>query len=337
MRLLVLGGTEFVGRAVVEAALGRGWEVTVLHRGRHRPPAGVRALHGDRTAPDGLAALAADTGTWDAVVDTWSAAPRAVREAARLLRGRAARYAYVSSRSVYAWPWPPGAGEDAPLVEGADAGTGATDYARDKRGGELSAVESFGAEGSLLVRAGLILGPHENVGRLPWWLTRMARGGPVLAPGPLDLPLQYVDARDLAGWLLGALVRELSGPYNLVSPPGHTTTGELLRACADVTGGHAELRWTDPEVILAAGIEPWTQLPVWVPPGGEMHDAVHRGDVSRAVATGLRCRPVGETVADTWDWLTRAGRAAPRRPDRTAPGLDPAVEAKVLAGTDGVS
>jgi nucleoside-diphosphate-sugar epimerase len=198
-------------------------------------------------------------------------------------------------------------------------------------------VESFGAEGSLLVRAGLILGPYENVGRLPWWLTRMARGGPVLAPGPRDLPLQYVDARDLADWLLGAVVRESSGPYNLVSPPGHTTMGELLRACADVTGGHAELRWTDPEVILAAGIEPWTQLPVWVPPGGEMHDAVHRADVSRAVATGLRCRPVGETVADTWGWLTRAGGAAPRRPDRTAPGLDPAVEAEVLAGTDGAS
>ncbi|MGW4567083.1 NAD-dependent epimerase/dehydratase family protein [Streptomyces sp. NPDC004561] len=336
MRLLVLGGTEFVGRAVVEAALGRGWEVTVLNRGRHQPPAGARALRGDRTAAGGLDALARDPGTWDAVVDTWSAAPRAVREAARLLRGRAGRYVYVSSRSVYAWPWPPGVGEDAPLVEGAAADAGPADYARDKRGGELAAVESFGAEGSLLVRAGLILGPYENVGRLPWWLTRIARGGPVLAPGPDGLPLQYVDARDLADWLLGAVERASSGPYNLVSPPGHTTMGELLRACADVTGGHAELRWTDPGAILAAGIEPWTELPVWVPPGGEMYDAVHRADVSRAVATGLRCRPVGETVADTWRWLTELGGAAPRRPDRPAPGLDPAVEARVLAGAGGV-
>ncbi|MFI1762916.1 SDR family oxidoreductase [Streptomyces sp. NPDC020800] len=338
MRLLVLGGTEFVGRAVVQAALGRGWEVTVFHRGRHRAPSGVRSLHGDRTAPDGLTALAADGGTWDAVVDTWSAEPRAVRDTARLLRGRAGRYVYVSSRSVYAWPWPSvgGAAEDGPLVEGAAADAGATEYAQDKRGGELAAVEAFGAEASVLVRAGLILGPYENVGRLPWWLTRIARGGPVLAPGPQDLPLQYIDARDLADWLLGAVERELSGPYDLVSPPGHTTMGELLRTCVQVTGADAELRWTAPEAILAAGIEPWTQLPVWVPPDGEMYGPAHRGDVSRALATGLVCRPAGETVADTWRWLTDIGGTVPLRPDRPAPGLDPEVEAKVLAGGGGV-
>ncbi len=186
MRLLVLGGTEFVGRAVVEAALGRGWEVTVLHRGRHAPPPGVRALHGDRTAPDGLAALA--DGTWDAVVDTWSAAPRAVRDSARLLRDRVDRYVYVSSCSVYAWAPPAGYGEDAPLVEGASADAGQLDYARDKRGAELAVLDAFGADRSVLVRAGLILGPYENIGRLPWWLNRVARGGPVLAPGPRDLP-----------------------------------------------------------------------------------------------------------------------------------------------------
>ncbi|MFJ3642032.1 SDR family oxidoreductase [Streptomyces sp. NPDC090108] len=333
MRLLVLGGTEFVGRSVVEAALGRGWEVTVFNRGRTGPPAGVRSLHGDRTAPDGLAALAADDGVWDAVVDTWSAAPRAVRETARLLRGRAGRYVYVSSRSVYAWPWPTagGAAEEGPLVEGADAGAEATDYERDKRGGELAAVESFGADGSLLVRAGMILGPYENVGRLPWWLTRIARGGPVLAPGPRDLALQYIDARDLAEWVLGAVERGLGGAYDLVGPSGHTTMGELLETCAEVTGSAAELRWTDPRVILDAGVEPWTQLPVWTPPDTELSRSAHGGDVSRALATGLVCRPVAETVADTWRWLTAIGGSAPRRPDRTPPGLDPEVEAKVLA------
>ncbi len=326
MRLLVLGGTEFVGRAVVEAALGRGWEVTVFHRGRHPAPDGVRSLHGDRTAPDGLAALAADRGAgWDAVVDTWSAAPRAVQETARLLRGRAGRYAYVSSRSVYVWPWPRGERRDAPLVEGAaDAGATnyATNYAADKRGGELAAVDAFGAADSLLVRAGLILGPYENVGRLPWWLTRIARGGPVLAPGPRDLPLQYVDVRDLAAWLLGALERGLSGPYDLVSPPGHTTMGELLQACLRVTGADAELRWTDPEPILQAGIEPWTQLPVWVPPGSEMYDAVHGADVSPAVATGAGVPAGGRdrrrhlAVADG----ARRQRAPAAGPDRRGPG-----------------
>ncbi|MEW1779584.1 SDR family oxidoreductase [Streptomyces sp. NPDC086777] len=326
MRLLVLGGTEFVGRAVVEAALGRGWEVTVFHRGSRRPPAGVRSLHGDRTAPDGLAALA-DGTEWDAVVDTWSAAPRAVRATARLLRGRAGRYTYVSSCSVYDWPPPAGYTEDTPLVTGAAADAEATGYARDKRGGELAAVESFGADGSVLVRAGLILGPHENVGRLPWWLSRMARGGPVLAPGPRDLPVQFVDARDLAEWALGAVEQGLSGPYNLVSPPGHATMGDLLEACRRSTGSEAELRWTDAETVLAAGIEPWTQLPVWVPADSESHGAVHGLDVSRAVATGLRCRPVAQTVADTWRWLRGLDGAAPVRPGI---GLDPAVEARVL-------
>ncbi|MGW0615153.1 NAD-dependent epimerase/dehydratase family protein [Streptomyces sp. NPDC002788] len=335
MRLLMLGGTQFVGRAVVEAALERSWEVTVFHRGRHEAPPGARSLLGDRTAPGGLAALAEDAGEWDVVVDTWSAAPRAVADAARLLRGRARRYVYVSSCSVYAWSPPAGYGEDAPVVEGASPDADATDYARDKRGGELAVLDAFGEDRSVLVRSGLILGPYENVGRLPWWLTRMARGGPVLAPGPRDLPLQYVDVRDLAEWTLGAVDQGLSGPYNLMSPQGHATMGTFLEACARVTGGAPELRWTEPEVILGAGIEPWVQLPVWVPPGSDLHDALHSADVSGALATGLRCRTVEETVADTWDWLRGIGGFAPQRTDRTRKGLDPAVEAKVLAaGTD---
>ncbi|WP_371671968.1 NAD-dependent epimerase/dehydratase family protein [Streptomyces sp. NBC_00289] len=329
MRLLVLGGSEFAGRAVVEAALGRGWDVTVLNRGRHAPAPGARSLTGDRTAPGGLDVLA--EGDWDAVVDTWSAAPRAVHEAARLLRGRARRYVYVSSCSVYSWAPPAGYAENAPVVEGADPDAGQTDYARDKRGGELAVADAFGAEASVLVRAGLILGPYENVGRLPWWLTRIARGGQVLAPGPRDLPLQYVDVRDLAEWILGAVERELSGPYNLMSPQGHATMGELLEACVRATGSDAVLRWTAPEIILDAGIQPWTELPVWVPPGTDMHDALHAADVSRAVATGLSCRPVEETVADTWDWLRSIGGTAPQRPDRPRKSLDPEVEAKVLA------
>ncbi|GDY66210.1 hypothetical protein SAV14893_056030 [Streptomyces avermitilis] len=128
----------------------------------------------------------------------------------------------------------------------------------------------------------------------------------------------------------GAAERGLNGAYNLISPQGHTTTGELLDACVRVTGGAAELRWTDPEVILDAGIEPWTQLPVWAPPKSEGHAALHSADVSRALRDGLRCRPVAETVADTWAWLQDIGGVAPGRPDRPPVGLDPEVEAKVL-------
>ncbi|MGW8574558.1 NAD-dependent epimerase/dehydratase family protein [Streptomyces niveus] len=338
MRLLILGGTEFVGRAVAEAALARDWQVTVFHRGHHEPPEGVRVLHGDRTAPDGLAALTGTAGLhtsdpgatrWDVVVDTWSGAPSAVLAAARLLAGRAERYAYVSSRSVYAYPTPAGLTEDGPLVDGASADAGQLDYARDKRGGELAAEAVFG-DRALLVRAGLILGPWENVGRLPWWLGRIARGGPVLAPGPHDNPLQYIDVRDLAEWTLDAAANGLGGAYNLVSPPGHSTMGELLEACVRATGARAELRWTDPDTILAAGVEPWTQLPIWLP-RGELHDMMHAGDVSKALAAGLRCRPVERTVSDTWAWLTSVGGEAPQRPDRPRLGLAPEAEAALLS------
>ncbi|MEW2412944.1 NAD-dependent epimerase/dehydratase family protein [Streptomyces sp. NPDC046866] len=324
-KLLMLGGTEFVGRALTEDALARGWDVTVFHRGHHAPPPGVRALHGDRTAPGGLAALAG--GSWDLVVDTWAHAPAAVRDAARLLSGRAGHYTYVSSRSVYAYPAPPGAAEDAALVEGSpDAGPVA--YAEDKRGGEIAAADAFG-ESALLVRAGLIVGPYENVGRLPWWLSRAARGGPMLAPGPRDLPLQYIDVRDLAHWTLDAAEAGLGGPYNAVCPLGHATTGSLLEACAAVTGGTAELRWLDPAAVEAAGLEPWIELPMWLPPG-ELYDFMMTADVSKAVAAGLTCRPVEETAADTWAWLRSLGGAAPHRPDRPMKGIDAEREAALL-------
>jgi 2'-hydroxyisoflavone reductase len=329
MKLLMLGGTEFVGRAVTVAALARGWEVTVLHRGLHAAPAGARTLTGDRTRGEaGLAALTDDA--WDMVVDTWSGAPSAVRDAARLLSDRAGHFTYVSSRSVHAYPSPAGLTEDGPLVDGASPDAGAdVPYALAKRGGELAALDAFG-DRALLARAGLILGPGENIGRLPWWLTRTARGGEVIAPGPPDAALQYIDARDLADWLLDAAAQGLSGPYNTVSHPGHTTMGELLDTCVRVTGSRARLRWTDPGVLLAAGVEPWTDLPVWLP-AGELYDTLHQGDVTKAHAAGLRCRPVDETVADTWAWLRELGGTAPHRPDRPAVGLDARTEAKLLA------
>ncbi|GGU92811.1 reductase [Streptomyces albospinus] len=326
MKLLMLGGTEFVGRAVTEAALARGWQVTVFHRGRHPAPDGAAVLHGDRMAPGGLAAL--DDGEWDAVVDTWSGAPSAVRDTARLLAGRVGRYAYVSTGSVYAYPPTQRLSERAPLVDGSPDATDADDYAAAKRGAEVAATDAFG-DRALLVRAGLILGPYENIGRLPWWLGRIARGGPVLAPGPRELPLQYIDARDLAEWTLDAVRDGRGGAYNLVSESGHTTMGELLESCVRVTGSAAELRWTAPEDVLAAGIEPWTELPVWLPPG-QLHDVMHGGDVAKALAAGLRCRPVAETVADTWEWLRSIGGVAPQRPDRPVLGLPAEKETVVL-------
>jgi nucleoside-diphosphate-sugar epimerase len=328
MRLLVLGGTHHVGRAVVETALGRGDEVTTLNRGLSRPAApGVEALLADRTDPGALRRAVADR-EWDAVIDTWSGPPRVVRDSARLLAGRAGHYGYVSSRSVYAWPIPAGADEHAPVVDGDPDDDGDEDYAAAKRGGELAALEAFG-DRALLARAGLVLGPYENVGRMPWWLRRIERGGPVLAP-ERDRPLQYVDARDLARWMLSAASRGIGGAFNTVSRPGHCTMGSLLETAVRVTGSDAELVWVSPSVIEEAGISPWIELPIWLPQDEE-YGGMHDADVSAAYAAGLTCRPMPETVADTWAWLQAEGDPAPR-PDRPALGLDAAKEKRVLEG-----
>jgi nucleoside-diphosphate-sugar epimerase len=326
MKLLVLGGTGFVGRTIVDEALTRHADVTVLNRGHRPPPAGVTALTGDRTTPGALDALHGTT--YDHVIDTWSAAPTAVRDAAHTLTGRTGHYTYISSRSVYAYPPPPHGTEDAPLVAGSPDDGPDTPYAEAKRGAEIAVLDAFG-DRALLARAGLILGPHEDIGRLPWWLNRIARGGTVPAPGPHHLPLQYIDARDLATFLLDAATHGRTGAYDLVSEPGHTTMGELLDTCVHVTGAEADLHWIDPDTILAAGVRPWTDLPVWLPPGPD-HDGMHRSDVSKAIAAGLRCRPVHDTVADTWTWMRSIGGQPRQRPDRPTPGLDPAAEAALL-------
>ena len=325
MRLLVLGGTHHVGRAVVEVALGHGHDVVTLNRGVSGvATAGVEARHADRLDPRAVQEALADD-TFDAVVDTWSQAPVAVRDSARLLSGRADHYGYVSSRSVYTWPPATGSDESAPVVAGDPAARDAADYAAAKRGAELAVLEQF-AGPSALLRAGLVLGPYENVGRLPFWLARIARGGRVPAPGPPERPLQLVDARDLAEWLVG---HRPVGTFNTVSRPGHTTIGEVLEECVRVTGADAELVWLPPEVVAESGVEPWTQLPIWTPPTGELAP-LHDCDDSAAHAAGLRCRPAAETVADTWAWLQREGVPDPAT-RRAGTGMDADAEARLWA------
>ena len=331
-RLLVLGGTRHVGRAAVEHAIGLGWDVTVVNRGLGRQvPAPARSLVADRTVPGELDETLSTAGDFDVVFDTWSQAPRIVRESSRLLADRTPAYVYVSSASVYAWPWTWDADESEPLVD-ADPAAEHTDYAADKRGAELAVLESFGDNRCLLARAGLILGPYEMVGRLPWWLHRIAAGGDVLAPGPASRPLQYVDGRDLAGWLLEAAVRGNRGPVNTVGPTGITTMGELLQTAVDVTGSAAQLRWLSADQVAEAGLEAWTELPIWAPPDGE-DAAIHHIGTRRAGELGLTCRPVHDTVADTWAWIQAEGY-----PDTVfagALGVDPQRERDILARLSG--
>jgi nucleoside-diphosphate-sugar epimerase len=297
MRLLVLGGTRFVGRAIVADAVARGHDVLVVSRGESGVPEGeVQWLRADRTDAAALRSLAEHR--WDGVIDTWSGDAHVVEESTVLLKDAAEWYGYVSSRSVYRWPIPLGADERAPVVEPDDDNP----YAVAKRAAEV-AVETTFAGRSLLARAGLVLGPHEDVGRLTWWLARAADGGQMVAPAPPDRVWQYVDARDLARFLLDAVENSRTGVYNVVCPTTHgVTTQRLLDACVAATGNRAELVWVEPDVLARAGVAEWEHLPGWLALSSEAA-GLHDCDVTAALDDGLICRPVEETVSDTWEWL----------------------------------
>ncbi|GAA2746108.1 NAD-dependent epimerase/dehydratase family protein [Kitasatospora cinereorecta] len=337
MRILVLGGGWFLGPAVVTDALARGWEVTTFNRGRSgNPVAGAETVHGDRERPEDLARLAAH-GPWDAVVDTSASAlsPRDVLASARALEPAAGRYVYVSTVAVYEG-WPNEAlRTDSPVWEAeADAGPdpaqlpdGASgvnpNYGRRKAGTERAVVDTFGLARTSLLRPGVILGPGEYVGRLPWWLRRAEQGGRILAPGDPSRSIQPVDVRDVAAFVLDQAPRVGRQVHNLAAPVGETM-GSLLQACLDVTNSSGELVWVEDEVLLRQGLRQWTELPLWW-----SHPGVSAIDGSSAFAAGFRSRPLAETVADTWAWLSRGNIPVPHR--RWARhGIDPDKERGIL-------
>lgn len=330
MRLLVLGGTRFVGRHLAADALGRGHEVTLFHRGVSAPALFPDARHviGDRTS--GLGGL--EGGTWDAVVDTSGYLPGVVRRAARALAGRAGTYAFVSSISAYAEFDPAGTDESAPLATlpgGAGETLSAETYGGLKARCEQEVRDAVGAR-ALIVRPGLIVGPHDTTERFPYWPRRMARAGEVLAPAPADAPVQLVDARDLAGWMLDLLERGGRGTFNATGPGRPLSFGEALAACREAAGSAASITWVDEAFLLARGVRPWTGLPLWVPAAEQ---ASHRVVVRRALDAGLRFRPLLETARDTlaWDLATPAA-ARPRGAGLGGGGpLDPAEEARLLS------
>jgi 2'-hydroxyisoflavone reductase len=322
LHILVFGGTNFVGQAIAVEALARGHHVTTFNRGSKLPPDGAKSIIGDRLAHDGYRGL--DGLTFDTVIDTWWGDPVAVRTAVAALSGRISHYAYISTISVYdrSRTQPP-LSEESPLLDPEHCDF---TYGADKRGGEIAAG---GANVPVLIpRPGVIIDPCEGIdGRLHWWLGRMERGGPTLAPGPRDNGLQYVDVRDLAAFVISGAETGLSGVYNLLSQPKHTTIGELLDTANVITGSRAELVWRDPEPILRAGISPWFELPCWHPPGLE-HDWVCNCNVEKAYVIGFRARPVRETLADSWAWLQTQTQKPPLY--GTKWGLNPAKESIIL-------
>ncbi|WP_406210409.1 NAD-dependent epimerase/dehydratase family protein [Kitasatospora sp. NBC_01560] len=308
MKILVLGGSKFLGRAYVADALARGHEVTTFNRGVSGSDLDrAEAVRGDRTRPGDLERLV-DGRRWDAVVDTSGQQPHDVAQTARLLRGRAGHYSFVSSVHAFA-AWPAGpVDEDSATLE-CPAGTAPDQPFANalKAGCERAVLEHFGERSSVL-NCGLLYGPYEPIGRLPWWLERIARGGRVLAPGDPGRPMQLIDARDFATFGLDLIDQGLTGRFVTTAPIGRTTYGAFLEACVRATGSDAELVWTDDATLLAAGVEPWTELPLWTPDTPDWQ-GTWRADSSRATAAGLRCRPVLDTARDTWTWLRNGGSA----------------------------
>ncbi|MEV5407559.1 NAD-dependent epimerase/dehydratase family protein [Thermopolyspora sp. NPDC052614] len=340
MKVLVIGGTVFQGRAIVAEALRRGHEVTTFNRGRSAPDVeGVEAVRGDRQATADLERLV-NGREWDFVVDVCGFVPRVVAESARLLSGRAATYAFVSSISAVSGYPASVVDESSPLYEcspdaGPDDGPDGGDYGVLKAGCER-AVEKYFDGNRLIVVPGLILGPHENVGRLPTWLRRVHRGGRFVAPGDPGRPLQLIDARDIAIFTLDQAERGVDDRFLLTGPPGGTTFGDLLADCAAVTGSTAEPVWMDDQFLLDHGVQPWLELPLWAP---EQPDWTFVWQIStaKAQAAGLRCRPITETVRDTWAWLRDLGvpdKLIRYRDTVPEPGIDPGKESRILAAWD---
>ena len=342
MKLLVLGGTVFLGRHLVEQALVAGVEVTLFTRGKHNPDLFPEAEHlvGDRT--EDLSLLRGRR--WDAVVDTSGYLPSVVRRSASLLAGSVERYVFISSISVYQDFRMAGLDEDYPLA-GLPPGT--EEKVTDETYGALKALcevvvsEEF-PERALNIRPGLIVGPFDPSDRFTYWPERIARGGDVLAPPDPERVTQVIDARDLASWILRLLRAGTTGVMNATSPPLRPgregaagsppeaaggwplTFSRLFDTCRTVSGSDARFTWVSEEFLLAEQVGPWMELPLWVPNDPDMaaFDAV---SVDRAQAAGLTFRPIDDTVRDTLDW---ARSLPPDRPRRA--GLDAAKEAELL-------
>jgi 2'-hydroxyisoflavone reductase len=295
MRLLVLGGTIFLGRHVTAEALRRGHEVTVFHRGRHGAELFADAEHalGDRGGD--LAPLRGRA--WDAAIDTSGYEPDDVARSSALDLGH---LVFVSTCNVYpGWPAEI-VDEDTPVWTEGD------DYGPNKAACERAAQAAMPGRVAS-VRAGLLCGPHDNIFRLPWWVRRIAAGGEVVAPGDPQRTVQLIDARDLAAWMLDLAERRVAGAFNGTAPAGRTTMRDALDAAVDATGDGARLHWVPDDVLVAHEVEPWDELPLWIP----MSDGAGTWAVGteRARAAGLRCRPIAETIADTWAWLRDGGEA----------------------------
>lgn len=335
MNLLVLGGTIFVGRHLVEAAVSRGHRVTLFNRGRNHPDLfpDVEKLRGDRDGD--LGALRGRS--WEAAVDTCGYLPRVVRASADLLSGGVEHYTFISSCSVY----PEGAvqevDEDSPVQAPPPQGIEdvAEHYGPLKVACERE-VEAAMPGRALIIRPGLIVGPFDPSNRFTYWVRRTAAGGDVLAPGRPDREVQVIDARDLADWIVRLVEGGRTGIFNAAGPAEPLTMAAMLEASLPADGADVRLTWVDEEFLLAYGVEPWTEMPLWLPEGDPANDGFFKVRREKAMAAGLTYRPLEETARDTLDW--EMGRTSP---SKVAPsglsleaGMSPERERQLLDAWD---
>jgi 2'-hydroxyisoflavone reductase len=325
MRILIMGGTAFVGRYIAQAAIDGGHEVTLFHRGQTGADLFPQATHltGDRN--ESLAALA--EGSWDATVDVSAYFPRQVRSLARALDGRGGRHVYISSCSVYRTPVARGFSEDAPLAELADPDT--EEITLETYGGlkvacERAAADEFGAANLAIIRPTYVVGPQDKTYRFTYWVERLARGGDVLAPGDPDDPIQVIDARDQGAWTISLIERKVAGTFHTVSPAPPHGFGQLLETIAGaVAPPGTTLTWVASDFLKAEGEDDFS-LPLW--PAADTEMDINAADPARALAAGLTPRPLADTAAQT-----HAAEQVTPTPRPEGVGLTPEREAELLA------
>lgn len=321
MRILMIGGTHFVGHAMAEAALAAGHEVTLVHRNPTDELPGATHLLADRNGD--LGALA--DGSWDATIDVCAYFPEQVARLHDALSERGGHHVFVSTVSVYADPGEAGADEDAALLP--EVAPGTSEITNDTYGPlkvacERVARERWG-EGTTIVRPTYVVGPRDLTGRYPWWVLRAARGGRMVLPGPDDAPMQCIDARDMGAWTVRLAEDRVAGAFTAARP--HTTFGDFVRETVEVVGAGTELVPVDGETLRAHGVD-GSELPMWSE--GEA-DQVLAMSTARAEAAGLVHRPFAEVVRDTLAWA----QAHPDRASRAGVGMTPERERELLGET----
>jgi 2'-hydroxyisoflavone reductase len=301
MNILIIGGTRFLGRHLVDAARARGHNVTLFNRGKSNPGLfpELETIPGDREQD--IEKLSGRG--WDAVIDTCGYVPRIVRLSAAGLREAVGRYIFISSMSVYSDLRKIGIDESDPVGmledESVEEITGET-YGPLKALCEKTVQEFYG-ERALVVRPGLIVGPNDPTDRFTYWPVRIAQGAEVLAPEKPEVPTQIVDVRDLSEFIIHLIEENASGVYNATGPDYALTFGRMLETCKQVSSSNADIRWAGVEFLNQNNVVPWSDMPVWIPDTAE-EAGFSRFDVSKAIQAGLTFRPLEETVRDTIDW-----------------------------------